>query len=335
MNWSTYAAPRPGVAIVRAAHLDLREHVLVAGLPALGVDVDHRAADVEERDHLGAIGRHGQRVHFARRLEDEAALLRGPVVLEIFPAAPDHVADDEHRMAVARQHAGAAHAQQVAPAAAHRVEQQRPEPDVLRLRHPHALVVGNRLHGDLGANAERGRNRCGNGEFIRPSAVSLPSAALRRLCLERRHQRVDLGARVAFARKRPAGAPKPVARVAEVTFEHMHDAVRPAAHVGVVVLHDRVRLFPIAALQMPDCRIECHRVLRHDSCDQIAAIDRQNDAGDEPRRRRTQEDARRRRRRPAPPTVPAACARRSRRCAARPPAALASAACAPTPAQSR
>jgi len=34
----------------------------------------------------------------------------GPVVLHVFPAATDHVADNEHRMAMARQHAGATHA---------------------------------------------------------------------------------------------------------------------------------------------------------------------------------------------------------------------------------
>src|SRR6478736_6647608 len=85
----------PVVAIMRATHVDLREHVFVARLAVLVVDVDHRALDVEERDHLGAIGGHRQRVHFAGRLEHEAAFFGRPVVLDVFPATADHIADDE------------------------------------------------------------------------------------------------------------------------------------------------------------------------------------------------------------------------------------------------
>src|SRR5438067_5048475 len=90
----------PTVGVMIAAHLDLREHVLVSVLPSFAVEIDHCAADVEKRDHLRAIGGNGQRMDFARRLIDEAALLRGPVVLEVFPASFDDVTDDQHRMAM-------------------------------------------------------------------------------------------------------------------------------------------------------------------------------------------------------------------------------------------
>src|SRR5215831_16072077 len=96
--------------IMPAAHFDLGEHVLVAGLRAGFVEIDHRAADVEEGDHLGAILRDGERVDLARRLVDEAPLLRNPVVLEVAPATPDHVAEYRHRMPMPVQHARAPHA---------------------------------------------------------------------------------------------------------------------------------------------------------------------------------------------------------------------------------
>src|SRR5947208_1458585 len=41
--------------VMVAAHVDLGEDVLVAVLPAFVVEIDHRAADVEEGDHLGAV----------------------------------------------------------------------------------------------------------------------------------------------------------------------------------------------------------------------------------------------------------------------------------------
>ena len=47
------------------------------------------------------------------------------------------------------QDAGLAHAQQVAPLPGKRVEHQRPEPDVRRLRHPDAFVFRNGGGDDL------------------------------------------------------------------------------------------------------------------------------------------------------------------------------------------
>jgi len=130
-------------------------NVFVAGVAALLVDVDHRAVDVEVRDHLGLARRlvDDQRVDLSRWLVDERAFARDPVVLEVAPRALDHVAGHPRRVDVPRQHAALAHPQQVAPAAGDRVEQQRAEPDVGRLRNPHAFVVGNRWDGDLPLDA--------------------------------------------------------------------------------------------------------------------------------------------------------------------------------------
>src|SRR3569623_2072771 len=128
--------------VMTPAQVDLGPHVLVGGLPAGLIDVDHRARDVEERDHFRAVLGHGEGVHFPGRLVDEAALLRHPVVLEVFPPSLDHIADHAHRVAMPRQHARAAHSQEVAPAATDGVEEPRAKPYVRRLRHPYALVIG-------------------------------------------------------------------------------------------------------------------------------------------------------------------------------------------------
>src|SRR2546423_11802759 len=54
--------------IMLPAHLDFGEHILVSDLLSGLVEIDHGAADVEEGDHLVAIGRTDQAVNFARRL---------------------------------------------------------------------------------------------------------------------------------------------------------------------------------------------------------------------------------------------------------------------------
>src|SRR5450755_3968257 len=144
---------------MRATHLDFAEHVLVSYLLPGLVEINHGAADVEEGDHLAAVVGNNEGVDFPRRLVDEASLVGNPIVLEIAPLAPDHVPDDDHRMAVARQHSRAAHAQQVAPPAADRVQQQRTEPDVGGLRNPDALVTRNRRDCDLGDDPEARQNR--------------------------------------------------------------------------------------------------------------------------------------------------------------------------------
>src|SRR5437588_4573179 len=141
---------KTGVAIVPAAHLDLGEHILVSNLLTGLVEVNHGSADIKKGDHFASVFGNDESMDLARRLVDEASLFRNPIVLEIAPLALDDVPDDDHRMAVARQYSGTPHAQQLAPAPADRVQQQRSEPDVCRLRHPDALVAGNRRHRDLG-----------------------------------------------------------------------------------------------------------------------------------------------------------------------------------------
>src|SRR4051794_22002277 len=141
--------PQPDLGIVPAAHVDLGEHVLEAAVPVLLVEVVHAARDVEEGHHLLAVLGHPERVDLAWRLEDVGAGLRHPLVLEVLPAAAQDEAVDRVGVEVAREDAGLADAQQVAPLAGQRVEHQRPEPDVRRLRHPDPLVLRHGADRDL------------------------------------------------------------------------------------------------------------------------------------------------------------------------------------------
>src|SRR4029079_15530531 len=86
--------------VVLAAPRDLGVDVFVAGAVAVRVDVDHRAADVQERDHLVVAGLDDEGVDLARRLVHEGACARTPLVLEVAPRALDAVADDDRRMDV-------------------------------------------------------------------------------------------------------------------------------------------------------------------------------------------------------------------------------------------
>ena len=97
-------------------------------------------ADVEERLHLVVVVDR-QRVHLARRLEDVGALVRHPRVLEVAPAALEHEAVHRARVAVAAEHAAAAHAQHLAVAARVHVEVQGARPHVRLQLDPDALVV--------------------------------------------------------------------------------------------------------------------------------------------------------------------------------------------------
>jgi hypothetical protein len=128
---------------VLAAHLELGEDVLVALELAPGIAVEHHAGDVEVGDHLFHVLGDVEGVGLAGRLEDIAALFGDPVVLQVAPLPLEHHAMHRRGMAVAREHAGLAHAQQVGPVALRDVQAERAEPDVLRLRHPDALVLGN------------------------------------------------------------------------------------------------------------------------------------------------------------------------------------------------
>src|SRR3989440_11174936 len=261
------------VTVVPAAHLDLGEHVLVSNLSPGLVEVNHGAADIEEGDHFAAVFGNDESMDLARRLVDEASLFRNPIVLEIAPLALDHVPDDDHRMAVPGQHSRAPHAQQIAPAAADRVQQQWAEPDVCRLRHPDALVAGNRRHRDLGDEPQARQNR-GSGHL--------------RL-LQRGGELRDLTIDVAILWKWPTRAPVPIARVAEVSFHNVHDAVCPTSKPGFVLLHDSVRFFPLSFFEMTYRGSKCHGF---PLCNQITSIDRQDNAGNKRRGGRTQKNSR-------------------------------------------
>jgi hypothetical protein len=55
--------------------------------------------------------------------------------------------------------------------------------------------------------------------------------------------------RLRVRRKRALRALVPVTRVVEIAFQHVHDAVQPRRALGLVLLHDRMRRLPVAALE--------------------------------------------------------------------------------------
>src|SRR5205085_9930517 len=63
---------------------------------------------------------------------------------------------------------------------------------------------------------------------------------------------------VAVFGKGSPGTTVPVAGIAEIAFDQVHDAVRPAAELRFVVLGDFVRLLPFALLEITDRSIERH-----------------------------------------------------------------------------
>ena len=161
---------------MRAAQVDLGEDVLIAKNGAVRIDIDHRAVDLEQRDHLGDMRLDDESVGLARRLVDIGALGRRPVMLEIVPFALEDEAVDGLGMAMTRQHAGFPDAQQVHPVAAARRQAERAEPDILLLRHPEALVLGDGVrHHQLGKSLLRLRMAVGDarrgGILRQPGAV--------------------------------------------------------------------------------------------------------------------------------------------------------------------
>src|SRR5688500_16388434 len=91
--------------VVRARLVEAREHVVVSARDALRIDIHQAAVHLEQCDHFGAALGHHQCVRLARRLEDVAALLGDPVVLEIKPAALEHPRVYGARVPMARDHA--------------------------------------------------------------------------------------------------------------------------------------------------------------------------------------------------------------------------------------
>ena len=106
LGWSR-ASRRPGVEVPFADSV----------CRSVRIDVREAPGHLEQRGHFVAAFGHHQRMRLARRLEDVAALVRNPVVLQIVPAAAQDEAVDWGGVAVAAQHAGLPDPQQVDPVA--------------------------------------------------------------------------------------------------------------------------------------------------------------------------------------------------------------------------
>src|SRR3954451_19606327 len=134
--------------VVLLADVDVVVHVEEVLDLAVLVEPDQRALDLEVHLHrlLGLVG--DERVRLARRLVDEGAGGRDPVVLEVAPLARDRVREDLVRVVVAVDEPGAGRHQHVAPAVLRDRDPDRPRADRLAQRHVVALVVGRDLRGE-------------------------------------------------------------------------------------------------------------------------------------------------------------------------------------------
>src|SRR3954464_3238217 len=140
--------PDPDLLVVLLAELDVVVHVEEVHGVAVLVQPDQRPAYLEVHLHrlVGLV--RDERVRLARRLVDEAARRRDPVVLEVAPLAGDRVREDLVRVVVPVDEAGPGRPQHVAPAVLRDGDPDRPGADRLAQRHVVALVVGRDLRGE-------------------------------------------------------------------------------------------------------------------------------------------------------------------------------------------
>src|ERR1700677_2816480 len=177
--------------VVRPTQIDLRENVLESEWLSVSVAIVHDAIDLKVGDHLLDIVGDDERVSLPWRLEYVSAFLGDPVMFQIVPASLEHEAVHRLRMAVAAQHAGLAHFEEVHPIPLRPVEAERAEPYVLALRHPNAVVDGDRVrdheirqrllwhrilvgHSGIGIDLHRGHLRVLNGGTKVEPPTSIP-----------------------------------------------------------------------------------------------------------------------------------------------------------------
>src|SRR5690606_39273322 len=99
-----------------ATFLHAIEHVRVAGLLAVFVDVDQCAIDKKPRQHFVFFFRH-QGVCLTGRLEYMTTLSRSPIVLQVPPRALDYIAVHGGGVTMTANDALASHAQYAGPVA--------------------------------------------------------------------------------------------------------------------------------------------------------------------------------------------------------------------------
>ncbi len=132
------------------------------------IDIVHDTVDLEVRDHFVDVVGHDQRVGFARRLVDIAALPSDRIVLQVVPAPLQDKTVHGIGVALPRQNAGLGHLQQVHPVTLRDVQAERAEMDVLGLPDPEAIVVGRDRVGnhDLGQRVGRHRQPVRNARIL-------------------------------------------------------------------------------------------------------------------------------------------------------------------------
>src|SRR4029450_6855579 len=138
---------QPDLVVVGLAERDVLVNVEVAVRLPLVVQPDQRSFDDEEHLHRIRMVVCDQGVGLARRLVDEVARGRDPVVLEITPLARDRVGEDLVRMIVPVHQPGRLGHQDVAPFVQAGRDPQRPRRHGLGEGHVVALVVGRGVGG--------------------------------------------------------------------------------------------------------------------------------------------------------------------------------------------
>jgi hypothetical protein len=93
--------PKPVPAIVGAALLDAREHIVESDRFAIWIDIDHGAIHLEQRDHLVYVRINHEGMGLAGRFIGIGALRRNPVVLKVAPLTLKHEGMDGLRVPVA------------------------------------------------------------------------------------------------------------------------------------------------------------------------------------------------------------------------------------------
>src|SRR5580658_3483307 len=72
---------QPNRRIVPSAQINLGEHIFVTQNSAVGVNIDHRAIDLKERNHLRNVRFHHQRMRLTGSLVDIRTLCGRPIML--------------------------------------------------------------------------------------------------------------------------------------------------------------------------------------------------------------------------------------------------------------
>lgn len=135
------SSPKPNLLVMFLGFVKFTEYILHANRHSIRVSIDIRTRYMKHGNHLLYIVRDLERVNITRGLIRVASLGGPPRVLQVVPPALQDRRVHGAGVAVAREDAGAAHAEDVDKVAARDGEEERTEPDARGLRDPETLVA--------------------------------------------------------------------------------------------------------------------------------------------------------------------------------------------------